>query len=176
MTKPKRLLAKKLAELKAIVGPNYVIKIVEKRNRGRPEKVPVMQGALVLTLDEMMEEYCRRGLTERKARQSAFAELKEAMETEDPDGHPLPEGKRRRSLTTETFERYYRAGVKELRDSEMWLAKEIDAIIAKQGKEAVPQYDPCGVGGVTWRRYRRGTRALAPLGENRKNNRLIDFL
>ena len=82
------------------------------------------------------------------------------METEDPDGHPLPEGKRR-SLPAETFERYYRAGIRESRDSEMQLAQEIDGFVAQHGSEAVPQYDPFGWGGITWRRYRRGKRALA---------------
>jgi hypothetical protein len=158
-TKPRMtLLARETARIKEILGPRYVI--TKKRGRGRPEKVTVMQGALVLTLDEMMEEYRQKGLTERQARKYAFADTKAELEKEDPDGHLLPEG-RRRSLTSETFDRYYRAGVKELRDSEMWLAKEIDTIIAKHGSVAVPQYDPCGLSGITWRRYRRGKRALA---------------
>jgi hypothetical protein len=79
------------------------------------------------------------------------------METEDPDGHPLAEGKRR-IIPAETIERYYRAGVKKLRKSEMLLAKQIDSM---GGKDAVPTYDPCGMGGVTWRRYQRGKRALS---------------
>ena len=168
-TKLRILLARETARIKEILGPRYVI--TKKRGRGRPEKVTAMKGPLVLTLDEMMEEYRQKGLTERQARKCAFADAKAELKKEDPDGHLLSEG-RRRSLTSETFDRYYRAGVRELRDSEMWLAKEIDTIIANHGSEAVPQYDPCGLGGITWRRYRRGKRALA--AAKAKTGKIID--
>jgi hypothetical protein len=152
------LLSKALAELKASYGLAYDIKIVKRRGRGRPKKLYVLRDEqLVLTLDEMMEIYKDKGLTERGARKHAFAEIKAGLETEDPDGHPLAEGKRR-TISAETIERYYRAGVKKLRESEMLLAEEIDRI---GGKDAVPKYDPCGTSGVTWRRYRRGKRALS---------------
>jgi hypothetical protein len=172
MTKPKRqarsrLLSKMLAEVKAIYGPDYVVKIIKRRGRGRPKKLYVLRDeGLVLTLDWMMEAYKDKGLTEREARKHAFAEIKAAMETEDPDGHPLAEGKRR-TIPAETIERYYRAGVKKLRESEMSLAEQIDRIAAKDGSEealnyeAVLKYDPSDMGGVTWWRYRRGKRALS---------------
>jgi hypothetical protein len=168
---PSPLSPKMLAELTSICGPGYVVKITKKKGRGRPKKIPVMQGALVLTLDKMMEEYTQRGLTERQARKNAFAEILANLATEDPDGYPLPEGTKRR-LDMETLERYYRAGVRELRDGEMRLAAVIDRISASHGRKGpMPEYgdyrgpfadilctDP---NGMIWRRYRRGKRALS---------------
>lgn len=156
-----------LAKLKEIVGPGYDVKIIKRRGRGRPKKLYMLRDeGLVLTLDWMMEAYREEGLTEREARKHSFAEIKAAMETEDPDGHPLAEGKRR-TISAETIQRYYRAGVKKLRESEMSLAEQIDRIATKDGSEgalnygAVLKYDPSDMGGVTWWRYRRGKRALS---------------
>jgi hypothetical protein len=160
-TKRQARLQKLLAELRAICGPKY--KLIKRRGRGRPKKPYVLRDeGLVLTLDWMMEAYREKGLTEREARKRAFAEIKAAMETEDPDGHPSA-----RKIPAETIQRYYRAGVKKLRESEMWLAKQIDRIAAKDGSEgvlkyeAVLKYGPSDMGGVTWWRYRRGKRALS---------------
>jgi hypothetical protein len=62
------------AKLEAICGPGYVVKIVKRRGRGRPKKLYVLRDEqLVLTLDEMMEAYKDKGLTEREARKHAFA-------------------------------------------------------------------------------------------------------
>ena len=167
MTKAKRqaksrLLSKTLA--RATYGPRYDIKITKKRGRGRPKKVPVLKGSFVLTLDEMMEIYRQRGLTEREARKCAFAGIKTCLEKEDPDGRPLPAG-RLRKLEMETIERYYRWGIEELRPREMRLAQEIDRISAAHGRTGLmPEYGDYGdygAGCIVWRRYRRGKRALS---------------
>jgi hypothetical protein len=153
------LLARETARIKEILGPRYVI--TKKRGRGRPEKIPTRQSGLVLTLDEVMEEYRQKGLTERQARKHAFVEAKAELEKEDPDGHLLPEG-RRRSLDMASIERYYRWGIEELRPGEMRLAIEIDKISATHGREGpMPEYGDYGAGGIIWRRYRRGKRALS---------------
>jgi hypothetical protein len=151
-----------LANLHAIVGAGYVIKIVKKRTRGRPKKLHVLTGpALVGTLDEVMEEYRQNGLTERQARKRAFADAKAELEREDSDGHLLA-NRKRRSLEMATIERYYRAGIRELRDCEMRLAAEIDKISAAHGREGpMPEYGDYGAGGIISRRYRRGKRALS---------------
>jgi hypothetical protein len=157
-----------LAELKAIYGPDYDVKIVKRRGRGRPKKlVPIFlpYGSVVLMLDEMMEIYRQRGLTERETRKCAFAEAKANLEKEDPNGHLLPEGVKPRSLDMATLERYYRWGIRELRPGEMSLAQEFDEIAARHGRTGLmPEYGAGDYGyttGIFWRRYRRGKRALS---------------
>jgi len=153
-----------LAELKAIYGPDYDVKIVKRRGRGRPKKlVPIFlpYGSVVLMLDEMMEIYRQTGLTEREARKCAFAEAKANLEKENANGNPLPEG-RHRNLEMATLERYYRWGIEEIRPGEMRLAQEIDEIAARHGRPGpMPEYGDYGAGGIISRRYRRGKRALS---------------
>jgi DNA-binding PadR family transcriptional regulator len=125
--------SKALAELRAIYGPNYVVTIAKRRGRGRPKKIYVLRDeGLVRSLDWMIEEYRQKGLTQREARKRAFVDARAALMTEDSDGHSLPAGLRRQ-ITAETLERYYRQGIRKLREGEILLAKEIDKIAAKRG-------------------------------------------
>ena len=113
-------------------------------------------------LDEMIEIYKQGGLDQRAARRAAFAELKEILEKETSGGAPLT-GKRR-AITPETLNRYYTEGVQDLRESEMRLAKEVEAVAAKVGLEAaLSNYGDYGFGGVLRARYARGKRALQRL-------------
>jgi hypothetical protein len=130
-----------------------------KAGRGRPETIPVMRAPLTLTIDDAIEGYRKQGLSERNARERAFADALVELNGENAVGTPLAAGDPKRSLSKDTIKRYYREGAEELREGEVRLAKSIDIYAEKHGLDAAlsdPRFD---TGGITRRRYERGKRA-----------------
>ena len=127
---------------------------------GRPKKLKSSYCWLVGWIDEAMEVYRNSGIDEKAARRKAFDDARGAFMSETATD-------KRRSISAETVERFYRAGVRELRPGEMRLAKEVDLVAERVGLDvALSECGDYGAGGVTHRRYARGKRALRKVEKN----------
>lgn len=158
-----------LYSLRAKYGASTLLKAIKANPRGAPKKLKVGQYGLVLSTDFIVDEYVKQGFDLRKARQLAKIDAMEALSWEDARGKAIG---RRRALDLNTFDRYYRQGVKELRDGEIRLARETDIAAAQQGVKGIDLAkagaDVSGTGGVIWLRYLRGKAAASRKKQDKK--------